>query len=368
MRRRVLWTIALAALTLGLAACSGSDLPQDTFDPAADTAQKQKDILIPVLWVAAAVFIVVEGGIVLIAIKYRHRRGHDRIPAQIHGNTRLEIGWTIAPAVVLAFVMVPTISLIWELAERPPDAMHVSAKGYQWWWGFEYTDPEMAVTYGSNGPIVTANVMVVPLGRTVDISVEAAGGLISGLGPDGEPNPDFAVIHSLWAPRLFGKQDAVPGKPAHIVFTPNETGTFWGQCAEFCGLQHGIMKFRIVVMEPAAFEAWAENQRQPAVAPTDPLAKTGLDLFLNGAGNGSCVACHAVGGTDATSPAGPDLTHFADPSRECFAGCNFANTDVEALKAWLRDPNAVKLGAKMPNYQLSEEEVEALTAYLMSLT
>jgi heme/copper-type cytochrome/quinol oxidase subunit 2 len=140
VRKRVLGVLALLGLALFLVACSGGDKPQNTFDPAGPVAQEQKDLFLPVFWVAVAVFVVVEGGIVLIAIKYRHRKGRDRMPPQIHGATRLEIGWTIVPAVVLAFVMVPTVSLIWKLAERSPDAMQVTVQGYQWWWGFEYTD------------------------------------------------------------------------------------------------------------------------------------------------------------------------------------------------------------------------------------
>lgn len=368
VRKRFLWVVAAAALTLLLGAC-GSDLPQDTFDPAGPVAQKQKDLLVPVLWVALAVFIFVEGGILLISIRYRHRKGRDRMPPQTHGNTRLEIGWTIAPAVILAFVMVPTVSLIWELDERPPDAMQVTVQGYQWWWGFEYTDPDMTVSYGDQGPIVTANALVVPVGETVDLSLESFGGGAR----DQEGVPDFQVIHSFWAPRLFGKQDVVPGQEGHIVFSADEPGTYWGQCAEYCGLQHGKMLFRIVVLDDAGWQAWVANQKEPSVTPTDDLAAKGLDLFLNGAGNGQCVACHAMGGTDAAANAAPNLTHFAAPERECFAGCNVdlyledGSPNVEGLKAWLRDPSAVKLGAKMPNYQLSEEEIDALVAYLYSL-
>ena len=369
MRKRWLWVLTLGAVTLLLAACSQADLPQDTFNPASDTAQKQKDLIVPVLWVAAVVFVLVEGGIILISLRFRHKKNQERMPKQIHGNTRLEVGWTILPALVLAGVMVPTISLIWELAEQPADALHVSAKGYQWWWGFEYTDPDMTVSWAENEPITTADVMVVPLGRAVDISVQSAGGLVSGPGADGEPNPDHQVIHSFWAPRLFGKQDAIPNRTNHIVFTADETGTFLGQCAEFCGLQHGRMKFRIVVLELDEWEDWVAARKLPAAEPTDELERRGMDLFLNGQFEaGQCIACHAIGGTEAAGIGGPNLTHFAAPTHECFAGCIWETEDVEALKAWLRDPNAVKLGSKMPDYKLYNDEVDALTAYLLSLT
>lgn len=368
VRKKVLWVVAFAALTLLLAACSGN-MPQNTFDPAGPVARDERNLLIPVLWVALAVFILVEGGIVLIALKYRHRKGVDRMPPQIHGSTRLEIGWTIAPAVILAFVMVPAVSMIWKLDAKVPDAMHVTVKGYQWWWGFEYTDPDMTTAYGDKGPIIAADALVIPAGRTIELDLESAGG--GAHNTDG--TPDFQVIHSFWAPRLFGKQDVVPLQTGRITFSADQPGVYWGQCAEFCGLQHGRMKFRIVALDSADWQAWVANQQQPAVTPTDPLASQGMDLFLNGAGTGQCIACHAIGGTAASANAAPDLTHFAAADHQCFAGCNWdlynpdGSANVDALKAWLHDPNAAKLGAKMPDYHLSDDEIDALVAYLYSL-
>jgi cytochrome c oxidase subunit II len=360
----------LFAVTLLLVSCS-KDLPQNTMDPAGPTAQTEKNLLVLVLWPAALVFLIVEGGILLISIKYRHRKGRDRMPPQLHGHTRLEIGWTIAPAIVLAVIMVPTVSTIWQLARQPADAMQITVEGYQWWWGFSYTDPDMQVAYGDHGPIMTADVMVIPAGRTVDLSLTSLGG--GARSTDGVP--DHQVIHSFWAPRLFGKQDVIPGETNHIVFSADVPGTYWGQCAEFCGLQHGKMKFRIVALDATAWQQWVANERQPAVTPTDALAKQGMDLFLgtNGEG-GQCIQCHAIGGTDAAATAAPNLTHFASRTHQCFAGCDFetflpdGSPDRAALAAWLEDPNAVKLGAKMPDYGLTPDQIDALVAYLYSLT
>ncbi len=365
MRRTRWWILALLALTVVLVACSKT-APQNTMNPAGPTAQTEKNLLVLVLWPAAAVFIVVEGGILLISIRFRHRKDRDRMPPQIHGNTRLEIGWTIAPAIVLAVIMVPTVSTIWQLARQPADAMQITVEGYQWWWGFKYTDPDMAVSYGDRDAIVTADVLVIPTGRTIDLSLTSLGGgahSTSGV-------PDHEVIHSFWAPRLFGKQDVVPGETNHIVFSADEPGTYSGQCAEFCGLQHGKMKFLIRALDETEWQRWVANEKDPAVKPTsDELAQQqGMDLFFgtNGVG-GQCIQCHAVGGTNATGTAAPNLTHFAATTHECFAGCDFATVDEAALKAWLRDPNAVKLGAKMPDYGLTEQQIDALVAYLYSL-
>jgi cytochrome c oxidase subunit 2 len=360
VRKRLLRATAAVGLLLLLAACA-PNATQDTLQPKGPYAEQLKDLFIPVFWVAVFVFIVVEGGIVWITIRFRHRKGRDRIPAQVHGNTRLEIGWTIAPALILAGVMVPTVATLWDLAQKPPeDALNVTVKGFQWWWGFKYTDEDMRTDYGNRAAIQTADVLVIPEDRVVYLALESAGG---GIG-------DFEVIHSFWIPELAGKQDVVPGRTNHILMQADHPGMYTGQCAEFCGLQHGRMLVRVRALSAEDWDAWVSNQKGLGVTPTDPLARQGMDLFLGqlSEDRGSCIECHAVGGTEAGSPAAPELTHFADPTHECFAGCNWETTDREALEAWLRDPNAVKLGAKMPDYDLTEDEIDALVAYLYSLT
>ena len=265
MRKKALSVLGLLALMLVLAACA-PDATQNSLDPAGPTAQAQKDLFVPVFWTAVVVFVIVEGGIVLIAVKYRRKKGRDRMPPQMHGNTRLEVGWTILPALVLAIVMVPTVGLIWDLARPPaPDALHVTVKGYQWWWGFEYTDEEMVTSYDKQ--IEVADVLVIPTGREIYLSLQAEGGLIVNDDPEAS---DYQVIHSFWAPRLFGKQDVVPGRTNHILFSADEPGVFTGQCAEFCGLQHARMKFRIVALSPGDWQTWVANEQSGATDPTDP--------------------------------------------------------------------------------------------------
>jgi len=355
-------TLGLIAVGLMLTACS-PDATQDTLQPVGDVAKQQKALFVPVFWVAVGVFVVVQGGILYIALRYRHRKGRERMPRQTHGNTRLEVGWTILPAVVLAGVMVPTVSLIWDLA-RPPsaDALNITVEGYQWWWGFEYSDDDMVTEW--DRPITIADTMVVPTGREIYLSLEATGGGAM----DANGDPDFQVIHSFWVPQLFGTQDVMPGQTNHILFSVDTPGTYTGQCKEFCGLQHGRMKLEVVALAPAEWEAWVEGQKTLAPSPTDPLAQQGEELFLNplSDGRGACTACHAVG--DGGGAAAPNLTHFADPTHTCFAGCNWSTTDRDALEAWLENPGAVKLGAKMPDYGLEPDEIDALVAYLYSLT
>lgn len=365
MRKRLLWVLGLVALGLMLASCA-PNASQDSLKPAGPYAQEIKTLFVPVFWVAVAVFVIVEGGIVLILIRYRHRKGRDQMPPQTHGNTRLEIGWTIVPAVILAFVTVPTVATIWDLARKPPStALNITVQGHQWWWGFVYGDPDMTTTYGDKEAITVADVMVIPVGRPVYLSLESVA-----LGAHDDQNvPDYAVIHSFWVPELAGKQDVVPQRTNHILMQADRPGTYFGQCAEFCGLQHGMMKVRVVALSQSDWEAWVANQKQPSVTPTDPLATQGMGLFMNPlSGNrGTCVACHSIGGVSSGASAAPNLTHFADPNHQCFAGCDWDTSDTDALHAWLRDPNAVKLGAKMPNYHLTEDEISALVAYLQSL-
>ena len=194
--------------------------------------------------------------------------------------------------------MVPTVALIWDLARPPaPDALHVTVKGYQWWWGFEYTDAGHEAT----------SVRQADLGRRRAGDPDGPRGLPLARirrradrerRPRRERLPGDPLV--LGAP-LFGKQDVVPGRTNHILFSADEPGVFTGQCAEFCGLQHARMKFRIVALSPADWETWVANEQQGGTDPTDPLALKGQEIFMNplSDGRGACTACHAIGGTDA---------------------------------------------------------------------
>ncbi len=323
---------------------------QDSLRPAGPYAEKPFALFSLVFWVAVAVFVLVEGGIVAILYRYRHRRGREGIPPQVHGNPRLEVAWTILPALVLVIIGVPTVTTIYDLARAPRDpGLEVTVVGHQWWWEFDYGDLGFR----------TAGELHIPTGTPVLVHLQAEPAQQGGVGA--------AVIHSFWVPQLAGKQDAVPGRTNQLVLQADEPGTYFGQCAEFCGLSHANMRFRVVAEPPAEFDAWVAAQQAEAAAPADPLARQGMDLFLNplSGGRGACIACHAIRGTPAAAVGGPDLTHFA--SRDCFAGCTL-EVNEDNLRRWLADPGAVKAGALMPDYQLSPEEIDALVAYLMSLS
>ena len=361
MRKKVVPVLGLLALALLLAACA-PHASQDSLKPAGPFARDPKNLFEKVFWFGAVpVFVLVEGGILWIVFKYRHRKGRDRMPPQIHGNTRLEIGWTIVPAVILAVVMVPTVATIWDLARQPPDdALHVNVIGHQWWWKYQYTDADRQTTAETPGPITIANELVIPTGRVVYLTITSEAGGLTREEPDGTIARDAAVIHSFWIPQLAGTQDAVPNQENHILMQADQPGIYQGQCKEFCGLSHGIMKAQVRAVTPEEFAAWAAGQKEDAVQPEAGLAATGFDTFMNG----QCIACHAIQGTDAAGISAPDLTHFA--SRDCMVGCLLPN-DAESIKTWLHDPPAVKPGSFMPNYHLSEGDIDALTAYLQTL-
>jgi len=356
-RRRVL-LLLLFALILVVSACAGpdrlgidatfdSDLPQNALDPAGPAAQSIDNLWWLVFWIATAVFVVVEAALLFAVFRFRRRKGVDHAVEQVHGNTRLEIIWTIIPVVLLGALAIPTIGTLFELRAEPEpeeNALQIEVTGHQWWWEFSY--PE----YGFS----TANEMHIPAGRAVYLTMTSAD-----------------VIHSFWVPRLNGKRDAVPGRITNLTLEADEPGTFLGQCAEFCGLAHADMRHRVFAETEEDFEAWVAAQMQPAVLPTGGSAAAGLETFEI-----SCASCHTVRGSAAAADLAPDLTHFA--SRTTFGGATFANTQ-QHLREWLRDPSALKpmrpelndlsagrvLG--MPNLGLTEQQIDELIAFLDTL-
>lgn len=380
VRRRTVLVLGLSALAVAAAACA-PNATQSSLEPAGPYAEKADSLFVPVFWVATAIFVLVEGLLLLFVIRYRHRKNRTGIPSQIHGNTRLEVAWTILPAVILAGVAVPTVATIWELAEVPQgNVLEVNVLGHQWWWEFDYPEQQ----------IITANELHIPTGRPVYLTLCAAG---FGYGdevpsdpgppapsacqpgpPDGFPPAGIgaSVIHSFWVPELAGTTDVIPNQTNHMTIQADEPGTYTGQCKEFCGYAHGEMRFTVVAHTPEDFETWVAGQQADA-ATLEPGsdAAAGLEVFLEHRQDGACTDCHAVAGLEdpeggpILANGGPNLTHFA--SRSCFAGC-ILETNEENLRRWLDDPSAVKYGVWMPEYDLTGEEIDQLVAYLLTLT
>lgn len=323
--------IAIPAVLL-LSACSTD--PQNVFDPQSDFTRMIADLFWQIIWAAVVVFVLVQSALVYAIIRYR-RRANQGLPPQVHGNTRIEIAWTIAPAIVLAWIAVPTVQTIFRTYEVPtgPDVLTIEVIGHQYWWEYRYPDAN----------VVTATDLHVPVGRRVVLRITGAD-----------------VIHSYWVPKLAAKRDAIPGHVNTLWFTAEQTGVYEGQCAEFCSLQHANMRLRVFVQEPAEFEQWLRQNAQPAAQPTTPLAQRGAELVLQG----TCAGCHAINGTTARGRVGPDLTHFA--SRSTIGGGIMPNT-TENLDRWLADPQAIKPGNLMNVVVANPQERQAIIAYLQSL-
>jgi cytochrome c oxidase subunit 2 len=372
VRRKTLLAVGLPILAAVAAACA-PNATQDTLQPAGEFARKSYDLFVPVFWVAAAIFVLVEGALVVFLIKYRHRKGRDGVPPQVHGNTRLEIAWTILPAVVLAGVAVPTVATIFALAQEPePGTMRVDVLGHQWWWEF---------TYPADG-ITTANELHIPTGEPIYVRVCGVG--LAGTPETKAPSPSEcqpgppdgalpagigdAVVHSFWVPELAGTIDVVPGQTNFLWIEADEPGTYEGQCKEFCGLSHAYMKFTVVAHTPDDFARWVQEQQAPAAMPEPGgPAAAGAELFV-----ARCTACHSIDGlVDADgepvvgSNGAPNLTHLM--SRTCFRGCTMPIT-ADNLERWLRDPQAVEAGSWMVlNPPLTQREIDDLVVFLQTL-
>lgn len=324
--------LAVGLLAVGAAACG--PYPQSSLHPISDFATSIDDLFRTIFWWAMGVFVVVEGILLYVIVRFRQRSEDDQVD-QIHGSALLEFGWTLAPAVILVLIAIPTVQTIFEVDRPPPegtDVMPVEVVGHQWWWEFRYPDSE----------VVTANEVHVPKGRRIEFRITSAD-----------------VIHSFWFPRAGGKRDAIPGDTTHLWMRVDSTGVFPGQCAEFCGASHALMQMRLVVQEPDEFRDWMTRQRSTPPEPTDSLALEGRRIFM-----GICSACHTVRGTRARGVIGPDLTHFAD--RLTLAAGIVENT-AENRRRWLEDPGEMKPKNKMEIPALSDEQIRALEAYLTTL-
>jgi len=374
-----------------LSAC-GEEYLQSTISPVTDYGEVSQNLYIQIFWWTMIILAVVWALMAFILIRFREKPGQER-PKPVHGHMGLEIAWTIAPAIIVVAIVIPTIKGVFAV-QRPPDgdALVVEVTGKRYWWNFHF--PELGVT--------TANELHLPVGRAVSLRLESGD-----------------VIHSFWVPKLGGKRDVNPvvmvpeGREAKrnwMHFTIREEGVFWGQCAEFCGEAHSLMGIRVVAESEEDFQAWVSNwqttaptanapevmaEGDPASAPgpstgaggqeavgvqddvviEDPLVARGREVFFT---ETTCVLCHAIQGTAAPGILGPNLTRIG--SRSTIAAGMLENTP-ENLAAWIKDPRAVKPGVEMPGADyvaslggvtfpatnLNDEQIQALAAYLSSM-
>jgi cytochrome c oxidase subunit 2 len=323
--RRAVGAVLLAFVGAG---CSGG---LATLGTASPTARGTTDLFYFVFWFAVAVFVITEGILVYSVFRFR-RKDANEFPTQIHGSNPLEVGWTLAPAIIVIVLFVFTVRTMNTIADFPPGNLTVKVTGHQWWWEFEY------VELG----IVTANELHIPVGQTVNIKLETAD-----------------VIHSFWIPRLSGKTDLVPGRTNTMVLRADQADKYYGQCAEFCGVNHANMRLAAIAQNQADFDAWVTQMKTPPADVVGDAAK-GKAVFESGA----CVGCHTIQGTKGAGKVGPNLTHFG--SRSTLAAGVLENKPENVAK-WLKDPHAIKPEAVMPNLGLKDEDISVLVAYLESL-
>jgi cytochrome c oxidase subunit II len=370
------WASVLPLLLLLAAGCSPDHYPQTALRPLSDFAKIGDDIQTTTFYWAFGVFVLVEGALLYAIFRFRGKPG-DAEPRQVHGNTTVEIVWTVIPALILAAIAVPTVRGIFQTNAVPTgDVLRVEVVGHQWWWEFRY--PELHIT--------TANEIHIPVGQTVSFHMGTAD-----------------VVHSFWPPRFAGKRDVFPNRETRLWFQAKAAGEYPGQCAEFCGIQHGRMAFRIKAQTPEEFQAWvahmqtlgpkppaaaaapadsvrtasagAQAAQKPAVRgkgaapakgdsaaaaapPQDPAYAAGEKLFLTK----GCVGCHSLVAVNA--PKGMIGPNLANVGARSFIGAgSFKNTD-ETLARWIQNPQAMKQGVLMPNLGVKPDEAKSLVAYL----
>ena len=393
--RRMRRAAAVAALGVFLAGCA-TNAPQDVFQPKGLNADKINNLQLLVFPMAGIVGIIVLALATYIFLKFRDKG--QEIPSQAHGKPIVEITLTIVPALILAIVGVFTFRSVFDLAETADTEMVINVTGQQWWWEYDYPAQEK---YGINTPIITSGQLVLPVGTKVLLR---------------ETSRD--VIHSYWIPALNGKKDAVPGRINILRIEADKPGIYAGQCTEFCGLSHANMRMEAVALSKEDFAKWVANQQAAYKKPAaGTKAAEGETVFMN-----QCIRCHQVNGMkrDDGTPviaaadenvyagAAPNLSHLM--TRNTFAGAMFdllsedcrddvwkakseefgakylAGVSADCLnetnlRAWLRNAPGVKpmysdpaklgpTGGKyrgMPNLNLTENDIDKLVAYLLTL-
>ncbi|MBA4138440.1 MAG: cytochrome c oxidase subunit II [Opitutus sp.] len=388
--------------------------PQSTIVTDGPVAKAQYDVFMVTVYVTTFIFIVVGAVLAYAQFKFRAKTEadeHAEPPPQGHGNPLIEIGLIVASVALLVIIAIPTLKNIWYTHEIPEaeraNAMEINAVGYQWWFKFEYPGEMAPQPAGGEAQMVTANELVVPAGVPVKVNLRT-----------------IDVIHSFWIPKLAGKVDMIPNRANHLWFKADKPGYFYGQCAEYCGESHAIMRFRVVALSPSEYVKWLDNQKAAARNATaatirredeqirpqfanltatgpgttlaasaefdaDPLSAwkakqkpaAGENAALIAQGRKffqekTCISCHTVRGHEGVGITGPDLTHVG--SRTTIAAGVLENTP-ERMHQWIKDPEYFKPGNKMyhggyvdlatgkPLFTMNDAEIDALVAYLQSL-
>lgn len=292
------------------------------------------NIFVVTMIMASLIFLIIVVAVTYFCIRYRARPDQGE-PSQLFGKKQFDISWTVIPALMLLGLYIFTYITVNETQPVATGNYHddMVIIGHQWWWEIKYP--------GTN--VVTANEIHLEVGKRYLVAVQSAD-----------------VIHDVWFPQLGGKMDDVPGQTNHMWLEADKPGTYYGQCAEYCGTEHAWMLLRAIAQPKAQYDAWLHDQEQPAKVPAGGLAAQGASLFAQL----SCANCHAIYGTPYHERVGPDLTHIG--SRETIGAGVLANTPAN-MALWLHEPQVIKPNSHMPDLQLTPSQLNALTAYLEGL-
>ena len=276
-----------------------------------------------------ALILTIGAVLILIAMALLYRRAVRAPEHSIdHRQGMRMVLWlgAIGPTILLAALLLYALPAMRPRPVSPTDLV-IRVEGEQFWWRVAYQRP------GAE-PLISANEIRVPVGRTVSFELTAKD-----------------VIHSFWIPGLAGKMDMIPGRITLLPVRAEKAGRYRGVCAEFCGLSHALMAFDVIAMEPDAFDRWMAQDRRGRAAES-----AGARLF---AAHG-CTACHAM----AKPSIGPSLGDFHARGS---LGAGTLTPTVDAVAAFIRSPQQAKPGARMPAYpQMRADEALTIARWLRS--
>lgn len=344
-----------------------ADDPYSTISPESPNARDIQSLYKIIFWLSIIVFIGVQAGIVWSVLRYRRRREDEPRPEQIHGNQKLEVIWTIIPAVILVAIFIPSVRTMYRIDDRANSGSEyvIEVYGKQWWWEVHYKEPEAVAD------VVTANEIYIPVNTRVQFKLLSSN-----------------VIHSFYVPQLAGKLDLIPGHTNVMSIKAEQPGMYYGECAEFCGDSHAYMRFKVIAVEQAEFDKFIQGWKQGAsqaaasLVPDGDVERVPQEMSL-------CIACHRIGGVPENAAGdplqnppmgieggnsqenqilGPNLSMLA--CRTTLAGGIVPNDDAH-LRDWLHNPGGVKQGNFMATMikegTLSAEQIDAIVAYLKTL-
>ncbi len=327
-----------------LASVPGFPSDQTPLDPAGPQALQIEHTLFLIFWITSIVTVIVLSVLVMGVLR-QHTKGEVLPPPiDIDPSLNRRATWAVSAAIgvtiLLLFVMLISSFITSHRAAglSASPALKINVYGHEWWWEVEYPVDEQPYRM-----VRTANEIHVPVGAVVDIH---------GTSRD--------VIHSFWAPNIHGKKDLLPGYWNDLTIEVDKPGTWRGQCAEFCGLQHAHMAFNIVAQSREDFDRWYLAQLQPAAEATTAHTQHGREVFLSH----PCVMCHTIRGTTANATVGPDLTHIA--SRQTIAAGTLINNTAN-LSGWIANAQSIKPGCRMPPNPMPASDLNDLVAYLETL-